>query len=97
MRNLIHYILLCELFYRCADLQLVNVKLEFSKPTMKHKPVCVLYCTDMLQCAVLYRYVTVCCIVQICYSVLYCTDMLQCAVLYMTVTICFFYRAAQLH
>jgi hypothetical protein len=46
IRNLVHYILLCKLFNRCADLQLVNVKLQFGKPIMNNKPVC----------TVMYRY-----------------------------------------
>jgi hypothetical protein len=49
IRNLIHYILLCKLFYRCANLQFLNVKLKFFKPWMKHKLVCEVCCGNMLQ------------------------------------------------
>jgi hypothetical protein len=49
IRNLIRYILLCKLFYRCANLQFLNGKLKFCKAWMKHKLVCDVYYRNMLQ------------------------------------------------
>jgi hypothetical protein len=49
IRNLIHCILHCKLFYRCGNLQFLNVKLKFCKPWMKHKLVCDVCGRNMLQ------------------------------------------------
>jgi hypothetical protein len=49
IRNLIHYILLCKLFYKCVNLQCLNVKFKFCKPWMKHKLVCEVCGRNMLQ------------------------------------------------
>ena len=47
--SLVHYILLSKLFYRCANLQFLNGKLKFCKPSMKHNLVCDVYDRNMLK------------------------------------------------
>ena len=49
IRNLLYYIFLCKLSYRCSNLQFLNVKLKFCKYGMKRKLVCEVYCRNKLR------------------------------------------------